>query len=250
LKRLYICHANIHNYSCTFYGYANSQFVTSTEQIVRNYPYPTTYTNSDEDDLEGDGYAVSFTKGLHHDDKGLLSENAHYSTLVDAINQDAATNFEQPQRGITPALPAKTTFSGDALDKSGQSPLWRGWESPRAGHYFSVEGPDSDAVSLPPDGNGDPVPWPSELPVIKVKEGSNAEQLIDIKSTFVSKPITISSELNELAANISIGPDMAGVHFYTDYYESVRMGERITTGLLRACGCRIHQRLPRQRYFI
>jgi len=39
-------------------------------------------------------------------------------------------------------------------------------------------------------------------------------------------------EFNMLAANISIGRDMAGVHYYTDYYESLRMGERITTGIL------------------
>ena len=26
---------------------------------------------------------------------------------------------------------------------------------------------------------------------------------------------------------------MAGVHFYTDYYESMRMGERVATGILR-----------------
>ncbi|CAN0487140.1 unnamed protein product, partial [Hapterophycus canaliculatus] len=32
----------------------------------------------------------------------------------------------------------------------GAAPVWRGWESPRAGHYFSLEGPDSDAVSMPP----------------------------------------------------------------------------------------------------
>ena len=30
-----------------------------------------------------------------------------------------------------------------------------------------------------------------------------------------------------LAANISIGRNMAGVHFYTDYYDSLRMGERL-----------------------
>jgi len=118
--------------------------------IAQSYPNPASQTNSDEVNLEDDGYALSFTKGLHHDDNGILNVNAHYSTLVEAINQDAATNFDQTQRGITAARPAKTTFSGDALDKSGEAPDWRGWESPRAGHYYSLEGPDSDAVSMPP----------------------------------------------------------------------------------------------------
>ncbi len=45
--------------------------------------------------------------------------------------------------------------------------------------------------------------------------------------------ITIEGELNKLAANISIGRDWAGVHFYTDYIESLRMGEQIAISLLQ-----------------
>jgi len=44
--------------------------------------------------------------------------------------------------------------------------------------------------------------------------------------------LTIEGELNKLAANIAIGRDMAGVHFYTDYFDSLRMGERIAVGIL------------------
>jgi len=122
----------------------------TARNIAQSYPNPASQTNNDELNLEDDGYALSFTKGLHHGDNGLLNVNDHYSTLVEAINQDAATDFKQTQRGITAGRPAKTTFNGDALDKSGEAPDWRGWESPRAGHYYSLEGPDSDAVSMPP----------------------------------------------------------------------------------------------------
>ena len=45
--------------------------------------------------------------------------------------------------------------------------------------------------------------------------------------------LTIQGELDKLAANIAIGRDFAGVHFYTDYYESLRMGERISIGILQ-----------------
>lgn len=45
--------------------------------------------------------------------------------------------------------------------------------------------------------------------------------------------LTINGELNKLAANIAIGRNMAGVHFYTDYYDSLRMGERVAVGMLR-----------------
>lgn len=43
---------------------------------------------------------------------------------------------------------------------------------------------------------------------------------------------TISGELDKLAANISIARNMAGVHYYSDYYDSLRMGERIATSIL------------------
>ncbi len=45
--------------------------------------------------------------------------------------------------------------------------------------------------------------------------------------------LSIMGELDKLAANIAIGRDFAGVHYYTDYYESLRMGERIAVGLLQ-----------------
>lgn len=44
--------------------------------------------------------------------------------------------------------------------------------------------------------------------------------------------LTLEGELNKLAANISIGRDMAGVHFFSDYYDSLRMGEEIAIGML------------------
>jgi len=44
--------------------------------------------------------------------------------------------------------------------------------------------------------------------------------------------LTLEGELNKLAANISIGRNMAGVHFYSDYYDSLRMGEQIALGIL------------------
>lgn len=44
--------------------------------------------------------------------------------------------------------------------------------------------------------------------------------------------LTLEGELNKLAANISIGRNMAGVHYYSDYYDSLRMGEEIALGIL------------------
>lgn len=48
-----------------------------------------------------------------------------------------------------------------------------------------------------------------------------------------SQPLTLEGELNKRAANILIGRNMAGVHYYSDYYDSVRMGEEIAIGMLQ-----------------
>jgi len=44
--------------------------------------------------------------------------------------------------------------------------------------------------------------------------------------------LTVEGELNKLASNISIGRNWAGVHYFTDYSESVRMGEEVAIGIL------------------
>ncbi|MDJ0694677.1 vanadium-dependent haloperoxidase [Mastigocoleus sp. MO_188.B34] len=44
--------------------------------------------------------------------------------------------------------------------------------------------------------------------------------------------LTVEGELNKLASNISIGRNWAGVHYFTDYIESIRLGEQIALGIL------------------
>jgi hypothetical protein len=48
----------------------------------------------------------------------------------------------------------------------------------------------------------------------------------------VGGTLTVEGELNKLASNISIGRDWAGVHYFSDYIESLRMGEQIAIGML------------------
>ncbi len=45
--------------------------------------------------------------------------------------------------------------------------------------------------------------------------------------------LTLEGELNKLAANISIARNMAGVHYFSDYYDSLRMGEQVALGILQ-----------------
>ncbi|MEL6494219.1 MAG: vanadium-dependent haloperoxidase, partial [Cyanobacteria bacterium J06623_7] len=74
--------------------------------------------------------------------------------------------------------------------------------------------------------------------------GDKSEQLIEGKPNLcksksgesnADKPeqfLTLEGELNKLAANISIGRNMAGVHYFSDYYDSLRMGEAIAISIL------------------
>jgi hypothetical protein len=45
--------------------------------------------------------------------------------------------------------------------------------------------------------------------------------------------LTVGGELNKVAANIAIGRNMAGVHWRSDYSQSIRLGEEVAIGLLR-----------------
>jgi hypothetical protein len=47
-----------------------------------------------------------------------------------------------------------------------------------------------------------------------------------------NEPLTVGGELDKLAANIAIARNMAGVHFYTDYIDSLTMGEEVGIRIL------------------
>ncbi len=46
------------------------------------------------------------------------------------------------------------------------------------------------------------------------------------KSSFPG-PLSVTGELNKLAENIAIGRNMAGVHYFTDAFESILLGEEL-----------------------
>ncbi|MEC4819591.1 MAG: vanadium-dependent haloperoxidase [Scytonema sp. PMC 1069.18] len=71
--------------------------------------------------------------------------------------------------------------------------------------------------------------WVVPNPVVSNDDGT---QLISYSGTDAGL-MTVGSELNKLAANIAIGRNMAGVHWRTDYTESVKLGEAVAIGLLQ-----------------
>jgi hypothetical protein len=64
--------------------------------------------------------------------------------------------------------------------------------------------------------------------------GPGGKMLVSVKPMDVglSDYPTVSEELNKLASNISVGRGFAGVHYWTDYYEAILLGEKIAIGIL------------------
>lgn len=54
-----------------------------------------------------------------------------------------------------------------------------------------------------------------------------------LETVKLAAPLTVEGELNKLAANIAIGRNWAGVHYYSDYIESIRLGEQVAIGILQ-----------------
>ncbi len=48
-----------------------------------------------------------------------------------------------------------------------------------------------------------------------------------------SGQLTVGNELNKLAANISLGRDIAGVHWRSDGIEGIRLGEKVAIQILK-----------------
>ncbi|NER22835.1 MAG: vanadium-dependent haloperoxidase [Symploca sp. SIO1C2] len=68
--------------------------------------------------------------------------------------------------------------------------------------------------------------------LVAFRAGNCGSTLEESKIDDISEALTLEGELNKLAANISIARNMAGVHYFTDYYDSIRMGEQIAIGIL------------------
>lgn len=121
----------------------------SIKQQIRDgaakVPYPplATLTNGEEQS-HGPQYPLNFTKGLPHDEYGIVMPGA-YETWTASINEEylhgtAPQDFTNVPQG-----------EGKIVGESAGTRLpWRGWESPRSGHAYDLMGPDSGEVAMPP----------------------------------------------------------------------------------------------------
>ncbi len=67
---------------------------------------------------------------------------------------------------------------------------------------------------------------------VSVNDGASLKEIPVLDCYGNTAHLTVEGELNKLASNISIGRNWAGVHYFTDYYESILMGEQIAIGIL------------------
>lgn len=113
----------------------NTATTLSTENGLLNHE-----ANGDEDKP----YLFSFTKGLSHEQNGLLTDTKDFEAFAEGTEAHAPGEFAktQPYRGDFP----KPDLSGDPIEGAG----YRRWESPTAGHAYVMEGPDPYAVTMPP----------------------------------------------------------------------------------------------------
>lgn len=66
-----------------------------------------------------------------------------------------------------------------------------------------------------------------------VQASANGQTLVDYTPPVGEPPLTVGGELNKLAGNIAIFRNGAGVHWRSDYTESLPFGEAIAIGLLQ-----------------
>jgi hypothetical protein len=91
--------------------------------------HPTHRTNNEEenDDLKR---LTNFRKGMPHSDEGVVEES-DYDAFKKACESQSLDDFE--------CLPIDSTVK-----------VFRKWESPTAGAIYDLEGPDAQAVTMPP----------------------------------------------------------------------------------------------------
>ncbi len=112
-------------------------------ETARLRPHALTRANSEETD-HSDKFPSNFTKGLKHDGDGLIECSRDYACFVEAINAPDRTLFD---KSVPTAETHKVSYN---CTIDGKEPEWRGWESPRAGHVYELQGPDAGAVGMAP----------------------------------------------------------------------------------------------------
>lgn len=138
-------------------------------------------------------------------------------------------------------VPKEITVGGRAIPVNRQSVPYSVF-APQLRSFRPGSGTNPDLV---PQGNALPDPFfgnestmkgvidPTGMGADEAYEADPAAGGKTLKIWGTASSLKIQHELDKLAANIAIARDFAGVHYYTDYYESLRLGERIAVAMLQ-----------------
>ena len=133
-------------------------------EVSRLHPQALTKANGEETDhkpcahkhvceddkhkiINDPAYPANFTKGLAHNINGFLIEPGDYECFVEAINSPDSALFD---KHVSNAIDHKVIYNCEKKTAKDKQLKWRGWESPRAGHVYELQGPDSGAVGMAP----------------------------------------------------------------------------------------------------
>ncbi len=134
-------------------------------EIAESRPHPRHIANGDEhkfrrtiSDRCGDqrsipSYLASFTKGMPHNHQtGLISNHEDFQNFVKGIDSGNPRDFKDTSLGPEGYTPEATNWWSDKAKYtcSGKGAALRAWESQGAGNTFDLEGPDAQAVTMPP----------------------------------------------------------------------------------------------------
>lgn len=89
-------------------------------------------------------YLFNFTKGLSHGPDGLLADPQEYADFITGTEQGDPYFFSKVQ------LHSGKVYSVTASQFPDQKVSYRQWESPTAGHSYELQGPDPQAITMPP----------------------------------------------------------------------------------------------------
>ncbi|MEM9227874.1 MAG: bromoperoxidase, partial [Verrucomicrobiota bacterium] len=147
-------------------------------ELAAARPHPAHVANGDEQKFrnkrgthcsgdkpkDGPNYLTNFTKGLPHDiEKGLVLNASDYEQFVKAIDSGDEADFKATPLGpkgvdtrlYAPQWESKKANEAKSIDSvtdqivKGPARV-RAWESQGAGNTFDLEGPDAQAVTMPP----------------------------------------------------------------------------------------------------
>jgi len=168
-----------------------------------------------------------------------LAARVHEAAAIEAAFPQIGTPFSELAAGIAPTVGAiqAASASGTALlpmafqEGSPMHPSYGAGHATVAGACVTILKAffDTNAAFVRRGGNDLFALYETDDdPVQYVPDAMGANLVASTDGDF----LTLEGELNKLAANISIGRNMAGVHYYSDYYDSLRMGEQIALGIL------------------